>query len=159
MIILVGVLSAVAIGKFADTTAASVPAFSDQAQALLRYGQKLAIAQNRPIYVQVGSNSLGLCANATCSQQIAAPSGSNSGTSATVAACGGTSWYCEAAPTSMSVSTGTPFTFFFDREGRPFLATDGTTSDTSNFTGLVLTIAGSTPARTVTVERETGYVH
>lgn len=154
ILIVVGILSAVAIGRMVDTSATAGATYGDQARGMLRYAQKLAVAQNREIYVSVTSTRMGLCADANCTSLITAPDGSNNGTSATLAACGSSTWYCAAIPSDIS-----SFTFYFDKEGRPFNGTDPINSDSSTFTGLSATITGATPSVTVKVEAETGYVH
>lgn len=161
VMILVGVLSTVAIGKFSDQSNVSAPAYADQIRALMRFAQKLAIAQNRPVYVIARPTFVAACFDAACASRVTAPGGSNSGTSATTAACGSTTWYCEAPPTALAVTPATPFpfVFYFSPEGRPFLSGDSTTGDTSTFTSLVLSVTGSTAPILVTVEAETGYVH
>jgi MSHA pilin protein MshC len=138
--------------------------FYDQAQAIVQYAQKVAIAQNRNVYVRLDGTSVAACFDAACTSQVTAPSGSNSGSAATVAACGNTTWLCEAVPSGITYSVSpsaynnTSPQFFFSALGKPFGKSD--VQPTSTFTStLSITVTdGSTP-HTFFVEQETGYVH
>lgn len=166
VMVLIGILGAIGAARFFDRTGFDAAAFAEQSAAMLRYAQKLAIAQRRPVYVQAGSQGISLCYGAAspCASgdQVAAPSGNNSGSSATRAFCstGGSyapGWYCEGVPggATMRLAPGTAGVFYFDGLGRPWLATD--TGD-SSFTGLTLTIKGDDLTRSVSVAQETGHV-
>jgi MSHA pilin protein MshC len=136
---------------------------------MLRYAQKLAVAENRPVYVLATAQGLQLCyknagAGACASaDRVAAPSGSNSGSTATRSFCtvGGayiSSWHCEAVPDNVTItlSSPAPASFYFNGLGRPYAGLD--TGD-SSFTGLSLTVKGEDLTRTISIERETGYVY
>jgi MSHA pilin protein MshC len=166
VLVLIGILGAIGAARFFNRTGFDAAAFADQATAMLRYAQKLAIAQNRAIYVQATSQGLSLCYSAATpcagADQVPAPSGSNSGSTATRAFCasGGAyaaGWHCEGVPTgaTMTLSQGAAGSFCFKGLGRPYLSTD--TGD-SSFTGLTLTIKGDDVTRTISVAQETGYV-
>jgi MSHA pilin protein MshC len=166
VIILVGILGAIGAARFFSRTAFDTAAFAEQGAAMLRYGQKLAIAQNRKVWVQATSQGLRLCYSAAspcaAADQVAAPSGNNSGSSGTRAFCtsGGVyaaAWYCEGVPAgaTMSLSLAAAGTFYFNGLGRPYLSTD--TGD-STFPGLSLTVQGEDTTRTFSVAQETGYV-
>lgn len=162
VIVIAGILSAVAMARFVDSGHFDAPAYAGKVRSLLRYGQKLAVAQNRPVYASVSANAVALCFDAACAAPVPAPSGANSGSSATLAACSGSgTWYCEGRPQAvpMAAATALPYTFFFDEQGRPFAGADPTGSDASSFAGLALAIGSGTAAQAVIVERETGYVH
>lgn len=159
VIIVVGILSAVAVEKFGSATEASVPAAGEQMKSLVRFAQKLAIAQNREVYVTASSSYVAVCYDAACTTKVTAPAGKNSETSATLAACGSSTWLCEAAPASMSVAPSSPYVFYFDAEGRPYRSTDASNSDTSSFSTVTISLSGATPAVSISVEAETGYVH
>jgi MSHA pilin protein MshC len=155
VIVLIGIIGTIAAGRFMDSTSFSSTAWTDQVRAMLRYGQKLAIAQNRPVFVLLQSDRLALClvADAACpaDQRVPAPGGANSGSNDTVARCGGNGWMCEALPAGLTMTV--PSTHIaFDALGRastpdgaaPRLSVKETGAD-----GDPLTIA---------VETETGYV-
>jgi MSHA pilin protein MshC len=166
VMVLVGVLGAIGAARFFNRTGFDAAAFADRSAAMLRYAQKLAIAQNRKIYVQATRQGLWLCyANASLcapADQVRAPSGSNSGSTASRAFCalGGNwvqGWECEGVPTgaTMTLSQGAIAAFYFNGQGRHYLAGD---SGDSSFSGLTLTIKGEDVNRTVSVAQETGYV-
>jgi MSHA pilin protein MshC len=146
VMILVGILGAIGAGRFFNRSGFDASAFAEQSAAMLRYAQKLAIAQNRPVYVQAGTQGLSLCyaATAPCgdADRVLAPSG----TSRTNTVPGGV---------TMTLSPAGAAAFYFNGLGRPYLA--GDTGD-STFEGLALTISGDGVARTISVAQETGYV-
>ena len=166
VLVLTGILASVAGARYFNRTGFDAATFADQGAAMLRYAQKLAIAQNRPVYVQASAQGIKLCytANNPCgnAERVAAPSGSNSGSAGTRAFCTGggayaQAWNCEGVPpgATMSLSPATAAVFYFNGLGRPYVATD--TAD-SSFTGLTLSISGGDISRTVSVSQETGYV-
>jgi MSHA pilin protein MshC len=171
VLLLAGILAAIGVSRFFNRAGYDADAFVEQSRAMLRYAQKLAIAQNRLVYVQASSTGIALCytAGSTCAaaSMVPAPSGSNSGSAATRARCvaGGTytaNWYCEAPPAGsiLTVPPAVAGSFYFNGLGRPYLASDTitATSDISNFTDASFTIAAEGSTRTITVARETGYV-
>jgi MSHA pilin protein MshC len=166
VMVLIGILGAIGAARFFNRTGFDAAAFAEQSAAMLRYAQKLAIAQNRPVYVQASTQGIKLCytANNPCgnNERVAAPSGSNSGSTGTRAFCTGATayapaWDCEGVPpgASMTLSAATAGAFYFNGLGRPYLSTD--TGD-SSFTGLSLTITGDDFTRTISVAQETGHV-
>lgn len=158
VMVLIGILGAVGAARFFDRTGFDADEFTEQARAMLRYAQKAAIAQNRPVYVRMDRDSIGLCfANAVpCApaDQVLAPSGSNSGSAATKANCGSATWYCEGRPDGVSYTFSLPASaIYFDALGRPH-----DVADAAGFPGLNLNISGDGIARVVSVAPETGYV-
>jgi MSHA pilin protein MshC len=167
VMLLIGILGAIGAGRFFKRTGFDAAAFAEQSAAMLRYAQKLAIAQNRPVYVQVSAQGLQLCyknaAAGACTDRVDAPSGSNSGSTATRSFCtaGGayvSSWNCEAPPAGVTItlSSAAAGSFYFNGLGRPYANLD--TGD-SSFTGLSLTVKGDDLTRSIAIERETGYVY
>ena len=160
VIIIVGILGAAASARFMGRASFDSVAFADQSAALLRYGQKVAIAQNRNVYARVQANGVALCYDSTCGvgQRVLAPGGANSASKATKAACAlDTSWACEAPAAQVTI---TPLAqFYFDALGKPFLATDLPPTPVSLFTTRAITVKADTSVRTITIEMETGYVH
>jgi MSHA pilin protein MshC len=166
VMVLIGILGAIGAARFFNRTGFDAAAFSEQSAAMMRYAQKLAIAQNRPVYVQASSAGLSLCYSAASpcgkADRISAPSGSNSGSAATQAFCADAglhdpAWDCEGVPAgaTMTLSPGSAGAFYFNGLGRPYLATD--TGD-SSFGGLTLTITGDDLTRSIAVAQETGNV-
>lgn len=166
VIVLVGILSAIGASRFFDRTGFDVTAFAEQGRSMLRYAQKLAIAQNRPVYVQVLGNIEGfaLCfsAAAPCApaDQVPAPSGANSGSATTRKLClaGGVyteRWSCEGWPAGsrFNPKSGTMSPFFFNGLGQPVPIGGGT------FAGLTVIIDGGGVSNQISVSQETGYVY
>ncbi len=161
VIVIIGILGAVAAGRFFGASSVDGRTYADQLGATIRYAQKLAIAQGRNVYVQLSANGVALCydnLNAVCATgaRVLAPGGENSGSSSTVAKCGDSSWACEAPPAG--VTLGVTSIFYFDPVGKPFAAANDPPTALSTFTTLAVPIGGST-SRRVVVEMETGYVH
>ncbi len=158
VIVLVGVISAFAAARFFDRRGFDADAFAEQSRTMLRFAQKLAVAQNREVYVLIEGNRLALCYDKPSSgcrtgDQVEAPSGSNSGSAATTTHCQSGSWYCEGRPDGLAYTTSPSVGFFhFDALGRPGLSS-------GNFAGLKLTITGDGSSRAISIEQETGYVH
>jgi MSHA pilin protein MshC len=167
VMVIMAVLGAIGVGRFFDSRGSDAASYAAQVKTMVRYAQKVAIAQHRVVYVQLGASSVGLCYQSTCSAAsiVPSPAGNNSGSSNTKAQCtiGGAyaaTWMCEAMPSSVSLSTSRSVPnslFFFDSIGRPYAS--GDTSPTSSFTQLVLTYTGGGSSSAITVEQETGYVH
>jgi MSHA pilin protein MshC len=168
VLVLIGILGAVASARYFDSAGFNASAYAEQTRTMLRFAQKSAIAQRRTVFVVFGNQRITLCFNfrldPSCSggNRVLAPAGANSGTKATVTACGGADWYCEATPDKLVYAlspTGTVY-FYFDPQGRPFAAADSypAPGDKSSFTGLVVSVTGAGSKQDVTVSAETGYV-
>ena len=169
VLVIIGVLGAIGATRWFDRSSFDADAFTEQSRAMLRYGQKVAIAQNREVYVRLNGDSVALCFANTCSSasRLIAPSGANSGSKRTLSACtNSTSWYCEGKPEGITYALvpasqyfGTLNFFYFDAQGKPFAGGDAPGTPTSTFQRLQMNIGGDGLTRTITVERETGYVH
>mgnify|MGYP003342709525 CR=1 FL=1 len=135
VIMIVGIISAVALPRFVGKSAFDSRGFHDQVLASIRYAQKLAIAQRRTggIFVCVGATSVAVAAASGCAAPLTGPNGSPLQLT---------------APAGVTLNTTS---FGFDALGRP----NPNAAVTITFTS---TIAGD-PARQVVVEAETGYVH
>jgi MSHA pilin protein MshC len=167
VMILIGILGAIGAARFFSRTGFDAAAYAEQSVGMLRYAQKLAVAQNRNVFVQATTQGIRLCYTGATpcgsDQRVPTPAGDNSGTTITRAFCVESNvyvrnWYCEAVPTgaAMTLSPSTGGIFYFNALGRPYLPAD--TGTDSTFAGLVLTITGDGLTRTVTVAQETGYV-
>lgn len=131
VMIIVGILAAVAASRFFDNTSFQSRGFADQVQATLRFAQKEAIAQHRFVCVAFTTNSITLTINTTAT----CPGGNLASLS------GSTTTILTANPTSITF-TGIPTGFYFDALGKPSL-------------GQTITIA----TYSIVIEAETGYVH
>lgn len=172
VILLVGILGAIGASRFFDDKLFEAKAYADQAKLMIRYAQKLAIAQNREVFVRSDVSGFAVCFDSGCSSANLAldPGGSNNGSSYTKGYClsGGSyasSWMCigksanvtvTAAPARNELAAGGYF--FFDAMGRPHNNGDPV-GGTSSFTIMPMTFTSGTSSFSVTVEAETGYVH
>lgn len=167
VIVVIGILGAVAMARYFDRKSFDAYAFSGHAKALLGYAQKVAIAQNREVFVRLDGNSVALCFDAACSAAnlVSAPGGSNSGATATKSSClaGGSyapAWACEGRPANVVFAQSRAYAYFyFDALGAPYAPTDPVGQMASSFALLAITLSGDGSSFTVTVEPETGYVH
>lgn len=174
VIVLIGVLSALAAPRFFERSSYDARTFTDQTLAMLRYGQKLAIAQNRPVYVRLDAGkSVALCfaaypSNGSCSSgnQVVPPTSANSGSGVTLAQCSNQiGWFCEGVPTGLSYTSSLNLVspnygyFYFDAQGMPFAQADLSPTATSTFTRMLIRITGDGSNHDIYVEPETGYVH
>lgn len=173
VIVLVGVLGGIGYARFADTRGFANRSYADQARAVIRYAQKLAIMQNRPVFVRAQPAGFAVCFDNACSNAASlasAPGGGNSGSAATRAYCtlAGAyvaNWMCEARPdASVAVTAesvrpefGANGVFFFDALGRPYNRNDALGAST--FTRMTLTVANGGATNAIVIEAETGYVH
>lgn len=174
VMVLIGILGAVAGSRFFDRQVFESRAYADQAKALIRYAQKLAIAQNRPVFVRSTPNGFAVCfdpgAACTASNLAQAPGGANNGTTATRAFCIGpnnlyiANWACLGRPPSVAIASTAARNemadsgfFFFDSAGRPFNRND-TVGGASSFARLTLNVDSGNQRATLNIEAETGYV-
>lgn len=161
VLVIIGALGAIAASRYFDRTAFDAAAFTDQTRAMLRFGQKLAVAQNRLVYVRINTDRSQLCfaADCTAASRIVPPSGFNTGSAKTLERCdNSTTWFCEAPPNGVTQTTSGPAALFaFDALGKPYAA--NASGELANFQRVLVRIGGDGQVRTVTVEAETGYVH
>lgn len=138
VVIIVSILAVFAMAKL-DTKEFDARGYFDQTQAMVRFAQKLAIAQRGLIYVDF-TGAFRICStpnNATCScsAQLPGPMGA-----------------IKPLPSGVTLGAGTS-AFCFDSGGRPLLTTLAPMTATNT-----VTVTGN-GARTFLVEAETGYVH
>jgi MSHA pilin protein MshC len=162
VMVILGLLAAVAMPRFFQKDSFDARSFADQNVSMLRYAQKLAIAQNRPVFILLNGSRIALCFSAACevANRVLPPAGGNSGRKATLAACANaTAWLCEGAPDKISYSVPQEAAaFYFNALGRPYKSTD--TEPVSSFPARVsIGISGGGMTRNIIVEGETGYVH
>ncbi|MBC7780052.1 MAG: prepilin-type N-terminal cleavage/methylation domain-containing protein [Proteobacteria bacterium] len=140
VIIILGVLSAVALPRLVGRTAFESRAFADQVASAVRFAQRTAIAMRRPISVVVTTPTgpqpcaLRICSSSSCNQQVVDPATSQN--------------FCLRPPALVALTAPAPGVLSFDTRGRPGSA-------------LTLTVTSTAPGdvtRTVRVEAESGYV-
>ena len=168
VIVLIGVLSAIGVSRFFDNTVFQSRAYADQIKSTIRYAQKLAIAQNRVVFVRSQPGGFAVCYNNACSafaSLASAPGSSNSGSTATLAFCRLgldyiSTWMCEGTPNGVVVTSntvrnefGNAGSFSFDAMGRPF------NQNGSPLTQMRLTFASGANSFAIVIEPETGYVY
>lgn len=166
VIVVIGILGAIGASRFFDNTAFENRAYADQAKTVIRYAQKLAIAQNRPMFVRSDGNSFAVCANAACGANgvVAAPGGNNNGSAATKLYClqnnaYNPQWMCVGRPAGVAVTVnparpelGSGGFFWFDAMGRPF------NKDGTAMTAMTLNFASASNTTRLLLWQETGYV-
>lgn len=168
VIVLMGILGAIGASRFFDNTVFESRAYADQVKSLIRYAQKLAISQNRPVYVSTEATRFAVCFDPGCAaknQLALAPGGGNSGSKATQTYCAingvdTSSWLCEAPPVNVKVAgpgLASGAVFYFDSMGRPYNSDDALGA--SNFNARTYTFTSGNSSYAVTVETETGYVY
>jgi MSHA pilin protein MshC len=134
-IVIIGILAVVAGPRFISWKGFSSRGFYDEAQAVVRYAQKTAIAWRRSIVVCVSATEISAISNSDCANPVAL-------THPTTGAA-----LKSTAPDGVTLSPVGNFSF--DGLGRP--SAPATISLTS-------TIADD-PARQIVVASQTGYVH
>jgi MSHA pilin protein MshC len=135
-IVIMGILAAIALPRLMSSKGFASRGFYDEAQAVVRFAQKTAIAWRRTIWVCVsGSEIKAISTTTDCTDVTPAPV-KHPGSGADLKAI---------APDGVTLS---PTSFSFNGLGRPSAA--ATITLTSTITG--------DPARQITVAAETGYV-
>lgn len=134
IISVLGLMAAVLGPRLMGRDAFASRGFHDEAQSVVRYAQKTAIAWRRQVFVCVTATTVSAGSAAGCGTLLVNPI---SGATLTATAPSGV--------------TLTPVNFGFDGAGRPSPNAQVTIAFSS-------TIAGD-PARQIVVEAETGYVH
>ncbi len=139
IIVIMGILAAMAAPRFFDRNVFDSRGFYDQVISTLRYAQKAAIAQHRFVCVAFTANSVTLTtgADANCGTDLTGSAGPVSPPPCaqnTYSVCSNNASF-----------TATPAAFNFDALGRPTPAPPS------------FRVSGY--ATSITVEAETGYVH
>lgn len=139
-ITIIGILAGVALPRFVSRDSFDSAGFTDQVVSVTRYAQKVAIAKRRNVCVTIAANAVSLSySGATpCDTALNLPSDQSNTLN---------------APNGVTLSS-TVSNFYFDALGRPF----NVTGNAALTAPLNITV-NATPPRTITVERETGYVH
>lgn len=150
ILVLIGVMAAVALPRFADRRAFESKGFTDQVLSALRFAQKSAVAERRRMQVVIaaGSVTVNVCTVAAGADACTANM-SACGTALTLPAGGN----AIAAPSGVTL---TPHTFRYDCLGRPVSDANSGWVDVAT-TDITVTASGEAN-RTVRIEGETGYV-
>src|SRR3989440_11339917 len=110
-IVLMGILAAIALPRMMSSKGFASRGFYDEAQAVVRYAQKTAIAWRRPIVVCVAADKISAISNSDCAAPIAIMHPVNT-----------TTPLQSTAPSGVTLS---PLgSFSFDGMGRPSAAAD-----------------------------------
>lgn len=134
-LVIIGILAAVVVPRFANRADFDVFGFTSQTRQTLQFAQKSAIAKRRLVCVSLSGGTLSLRfasafgANA-CNTPLNGPDGQA---------------VSQTAPSGVMI---TDAAFNFDPQGQPGLAN-----------ALVLNVTGGSNAQTITIEAVTGYVH
>jgi MSHA pilin protein MshC len=147
VLVIVGIVGAVVAPRFISSRGFASRGFYDEAQAVMRFAQKTAIAWRRSIYVCVTATEISAISNNNC----AAPTPvTNPMTGAALKST---------APPGVTLSpTGVSPLLCFNGIGGPMPPATCTGTSASATITLTSTISGD-PARQIVVEAETGYVH
>jgi MSHA pilin protein MshC len=163
VMVLIGILGAVGGYRFFDRQTFALRAFTDQTASMLRYGQKLAIAQHRNVHVRIDGASIALCYAFQCApgDRVRMPLG---GGTAQLACDNSSDWFCAAVPPELTAShgaaTAAPAPLFFDAGGKPYVNSADGATPTPLTTPVAVIIRGLNNAeRTLLIENDTGYVH
>lgn len=134
--IVIGILAALALPRFADRRAFDTRGFADEALAAVQYARKVAVASRRNVCVTVSGADLSLT--------MATLAGSAQGCTVDVVRPAGGSFRIS---TPAGVNFGSTFAVVFDGKGRP-----------SPLAGASVVIQGDV-AYTLSVEAQTGHAH
>lgn len=141
VMVLAGILAIAVIPRFANKSAFDERGFYDQTIAMVRYAQKVAIAQRTNVFVNVTANTICLtyAADLTCTSAVVGNHVINPSDNA---------WFKRDATTATQAggAFAASTSFSFSALGRPSAAT-------------VITLNSTGPVQSITVEAETGYVH
>jgi MSHA pilin protein MshC len=158
VMVIIGILGAIGAARYFDRRGFDSAGFAEQTRSMLRFGQKLAVAQSRPVFAQLNGRTIALCFAGTspCPPASQVPAiGGNGG----AAACLPATWYCEAPPGTITyaVTPSTATIVCFNALGQPGIGTSGACV-TGAFTGVNVNISYESALTSVNIAAETGYV-
>ncbi len=143
MLVVIAILAAIAIPRFVSGDAFSSRSFFDESRSIVRYAQKVAIAQRRLVFVNVTPTRVEACYDAPCLARVPSPVDASDALGAHTDSTE-TRWKLDAGRITMNVVN-----FTFNGLGQPSA-------------GVVITftsIVPDDPARSITVVNQTGYVY
>jgi MSHA pilin protein MshC len=129
VLIIAGAIAVVAIPRLMGPTEFEAMGFYDSAQATVRYAQKVAIAQRRPVFVVIDPSQVRLCYDGGCAAAVTDPLRNQP--------------FSTQAPGGIALAGSS---FSFDGLGRPS-------------SSATISVTSSDGTRNFFVEAETGYVH
>ena len=137
-LIITGILALAVYPRFVNRQTFDTRGFHDQTLAMLRYGQKVAIAQRTSVFFNTNATGTTLCltyvANPTCN------------TTNAVLHPADRAPFIRTVPSGVTVTASVAFSF--SALGKP-----------SPDSAVAMSVNGDGVVRAITVERETGYVH
>jgi MSHA pilin protein MshC len=141
VMVLVGILSVAIIPRFANKSAFDAKGFFDQSSNMIRYAQKVAIAQRRDVFVNISPNTICLTyvADTACTSVIVGNQVINPADQA---------WFKKDAATFNQAGGvfGATTSFSFNALGKPSAGTS-------------ISLTADSVTQTIKVETDTGYVH
>lgn len=140
VIVLMGILSAVLLPRFAARLEFEGRGFFNQTEGMIRYAQKTAIAQRRNVSVQINNTDKRICLTYQAASLDCAVNG--------VPEPDGGATFSKIAPDNVNFSATSTITF----------TALGRLTGSANVQ-VTVTQAGAPDAGTITVEAMTGYVH
>jgi MSHA pilin protein MshC len=117
VMILVGILAAYAVPKFAAMSSLSQDAWRDQVKSALRYAQKAAVSHRRLVCVDISASAITL--------QIASVNGATS-CNTQLGGPGNAGSFGGSPPAGMSTSVAPSGTIYFQPDGRTTVMSGGT---------------------------------
>jgi len=141
VICLMGVLGAIAASRMLTSQGFASRGFYDEAQGVVRYAQKTAIAWHRTITVCISATDVSAISNANCASPTYVPHPIDPTNTRPLKT--------QPAPSGVTLSSSPSGSFTFDSGGRPSAAATITLNSTNP----------DDPARQITVAAETGYVY
>lgn len=144
VMLLLGILSFTALPRFVDVKTFKARGFFDQTVTMLRYAQKAAIAQRRDVFVNIDASAGNICltyvADGLCSNLVNV-----------VINPADQKRFLKTVPAGGAFAASVSFSF--SALGRP------SQNSALLVNPLLLSVSGDGVVNTITVERETGYVH
>jgi len=131
VIVLVGIVALIAAPRFFSQPTFDAARFHEAAISAIRFGQKVAVAQHRDVFVVTSASTVSLCYDAGCAATVKSPGGNDN--------------FVVQAPSGIGI---TLTSFNFNSLGQPIPNAQ-----------TILNISGDGTPRRIVVERETGYVH
>jgi len=140
VISLMGILGAIAASRMLTSQGFASRGFYDEAQGVVRYAQKTAIAWHRTITVCISATDVSAISNANCASPTYLPHPIDPINR---------QLKTQPPPSGVTLSSSSGSSFTFDSGGRPSAAVTITLNSTNT----------DDPARTIIVAAETGYVY
>ncbi len=151
-LVVLGIIAAVAIPRFASQQGFQSRAFFDQVQEAIKFSQKAAIAQRKRVFVTIAATTVQACYVAACGSP-----GALTVTDPTTGAALSLTAQDARGVAFQAVTLNPAMTIVFDALGRPRSAAGVLLAAATTIN--VISTAGGDVNRTISIEPETGYVH